>query len=391
MASSPGRALVVGAGVFGAATALELRLRGWSVTLVDPGPLPHEAASSTDVSKVIRMDYGSDPFYLELAERSLEGWDRWNRDWPRPLYHESGFLILARGGMRPGGFEYESRLLLADRGHETARLSAPLLRERWPAWSPDAYSDGYFNPRGGWAESAAVVSRLLEIGLAAGVRHEAMAVARVVSEGSTVCGVEAENGERLSADRVVVAAGAWTPSLLPGLGAVLRSTGQPVLHFQVDRPEDFSGTRFPAWAADIANSGWYGFPSLPDGRVKIGHHGPGSAAHPDQRGAVGEAHERRTRDFLREAIPSLADAPIACRRVCMYCDSFDGDLFIGRDPDREGLIVAAGGSGHGFKFAPVLGGLIADVSEGEDPPWASRLGWRDPGPEDAEEARFTGA
>ena len=76
-----------------------LRRRGWRVTVMDPGPLPHADAASTDVSKVIRMDYGSDLFYLTLGEASLEGWDRWNQDWERALYHEDGFLILSRERM----------------------------------------------------------------------------------------------------------------------------------------------------------------------------------------------------------------------------------------------------------------------------------------------------
>ena len=103
MNAAPGRVLVVGGGIFGITAALELRRRGWLVTVLDPGPIPHEGASSTDVSKVVRMDYGSDRFYHELAELALEGWDRWNHDWPVPLYHEDGFLILSPTPMAPGG------------------------------------------------------------------------------------------------------------------------------------------------------------------------------------------------------------------------------------------------------------------------------------------------
>src|SRR6185503_13101491 len=83
--ASPGHVVVVGGGVFGAASALELRSRGWAVTLLDPHLLPYEGASSTDVSKLVRMDYGSDAYYHELAEAALEGWDRWNAESGRPL------------------------------------------------------------------------------------------------------------------------------------------------------------------------------------------------------------------------------------------------------------------------------------------------------------------
>ena len=74
------RAVIVGGGVFGCTTALELLSRGWSVSIINPGTPPHADASSTDVSKVVRMDYGSDIFYHELGEIAIEGWKRWNRD-----------------------------------------------------------------------------------------------------------------------------------------------------------------------------------------------------------------------------------------------------------------------------------------------------------------------
>jgi glycine/D-amino acid oxidase-like deaminating enzyme len=101
--ASPGHVVVVGGGVFGAAGALELRSRGWSVTLLDPHALLYHGASSTDVSKLVRMDYGSDVFYHELAEAALEGWDHWNATWPVPVFHEDGLLVLSRGPMSRAG------------------------------------------------------------------------------------------------------------------------------------------------------------------------------------------------------------------------------------------------------------------------------------------------
>jgi glycine/D-amino acid oxidase-like deaminating enzyme len=82
------------------------------------------------------------------------------------------------------------------------------------------------------------------------------------------------------------------------------------------------------------------------------------------------------RAFLRDSLPALATAPIRAARVCLYCDTFDGDFWIDHDPDRPGLVVAAGDSGHGFKFAPILGPLIADVVEHRRNRWASRFRWR---------------
>ncbi len=390
MPASPGHVLVVGAGVFGSAAALALRSRGWDVTLLDPGPLPHERASSTDVSKVVRMDYGSDVFYHELAEAALDGWDRWNAEWPRPLYHEDGFLILSRGVMAPGTFEHESWRVLRERGYEPSRLGVGSLAGTYPAWRSSDYTDGYLSTRAGWAESGAVVARLVKLGADAGVRLRAEAFGSLIESGSRIGGVVTRAGERLEADRVVVCAGAWTPTLLPWLADRLWATAQPVVYLGTDVRDDFRGAGFPPWAADIANSGWYGFPALDDGRIKIGHHGQGTKVAPDARPPVGPGHVARLRAFLLEAIPALADAPVVGERICLYCDAFDGDFLIDQDPEREGLVVAAGGSGHGFKFAPLLGGLVADALERRHNSWAARFQWREAGEARTEEARYGG-
>jgi glycine/D-amino acid oxidase-like deaminating enzyme len=82
------------------------------------------------------------------------------------------------------------------------------------------------------------------------------------------------------------------------------------------------------------------------------------------------------REFLRENLPDLASAPVRGTRLCLYCDTFDGDFWIDHDPARPGLVVAAGDSGHGFKFAPILGGLIADIVERTPNAWGPRFRWR---------------
>jgi len=99
--------------------------------------------------------------------------------------------------------------------------------------------------------------------------------------------------------------------------------------------------------------------------VKIANHGLGREMSPDSpERVVTKEEENRMREFLADSFPPLADAPVVFTRICFYCDTRDGDFWIARDPDRTGLTVAAGDCGHGFKFAPVLGGIIADAVEG---------------------------
>jgi glycine/D-amino acid oxidase-like deaminating enzyme len=93
---------------------------------------------------------------------------------------------------------------------------------------------------------------------------------------------------------------------------------------------------------------------------------------------VTEADVEETREFLRGSLPALADAPVVATRQCWYGDAADGDFLIDRHPTRAGLFVAGGDSGHAFKFAPVMGGLLADVVEGKPNAWAARFRWREP-------------
>jgi glycine/D-amino acid oxidase-like deaminating enzyme len=387
----PKSVVVVGGGVFGAAAGLTLAQRGHRVRLLDPGPLPHPLASSTDISKVIRMDYGADVFYMDLMERALDGWRRWNRDWPRPLFHETGFLLLTRGPMQPGEFEYESFRLLNERGHAPIRLTDADLRERFPVWAEGGYDDGYFNPEAGWAESGQVVARLIELAIQAGVEVQpGVPVTAMIERAGRVAGIELGGGETVQAETVVVAAGAWTPSLLPWLSNRMWAVGQPVLHFKIDPSERFTPPKFVPWAADISRTGWYGFPVLEDGTLKIANHGPGLRFDPDAERRVSPDAEPMFRQFLSASLPALAGAPLAGSRVCLYCDTWDGDFYLAADPERPGLVVASGGSGHGFKFAPVLGDLIADAVEGRPNPDLARFGWRAPGRRSHEQARHSG-
>ena len=85
--------VIVGAGIFGLTASLELLRRGHSVTVIDPGPVPHPLASSNDTCRMVRMDYGDDRLYVELAEKAIQGWHSWNQSWGEEIYHETGFLL----------------------------------------------------------------------------------------------------------------------------------------------------------------------------------------------------------------------------------------------------------------------------------------------------------
>ena len=366
--------IVVGAGINGVVAAIELRKRGHDVVLIDPGPLPHPLAASTDTSKIVRATYGADEEYTELAERSREAWRQWNVEFGAELYHEVGFLCMRQRPMQPGDFEYESLRLLERRGQRIQRVSSDYLRRHFPAWNADLYPDGFLDFEAGYAESGRAVSVLIERAKSLGVElREGKFVA--LDEGDDrVKGIVLESDEKVPADAVVMAMGAWTPYLLPFTRDFFRASGQPVFHLKPTRPELFKPECFPIFGADISATGFYGFPLNRDGVVKIANHGLGREMLPDSPDrVVTREEENQMREFLADSFPSLADAPIVFTRVCFYCDTKDGDFWIAPDPNRAGLTIAAGDCGHGFKFAPVFGGIIADAAEGKVNP---KFRWR---------------
>ena len=355
----------------GVASALTLAARGWRVTVVDAGPLPRPEAASTDISKIVRMDYGADAVLTAMMEEAIPLWRAWSARWGDGLFHEDGFLLVSRAPIGPGGFEGESLRTLTARGHRLVRLDAASIARRFPAWAGRGYVDGYFNPVAGWVESGRALARMIDDARAAGVRF---VPGRVLDES----GVDAS----------LYAVGAWTSKLLPHLADRLWAVAQPVFHLRPRDPAAWRPPSFTVWASDIGTTGWYGFPANADGIVKIAHHGPGRRVDPDAPRTTTPEEEGRLRSFLHASLPGLADAPIVHAKSCLYCDSFDGDFWIGADPARPGRFVVAGDSGHGFKFAPVIGAVVADAIEGKPGPLVARFAPRALAGRRAEDARF---
>lgn len=438
------RIAIVGAGVFGLAAACELAARGHAVTVLDPGPIPHPLAESTDLSKVVRLDYGADETYAALGEDALAGWRRWNAErhaaGEPPLYHETGVTFLARAAMQPGGFEHDSYATLRRRGHALERLDAAAIARRFPAYRPGALVDGYYNPAGGWADASATVRFLADRARRTGAALRAARVVAIADDGVRVAADDARGAagdargaaagdargaaagdardaatgdargaagdprgaagdphdaagdargtvgdtRHVAADLVIVCAGAWVPRLVPALAGALRAVGQPVFHLRPADPAPFAAARFPVFGADIARTGYYGFPATAGGIVKIANHGAGVPVADDRERVTTPAHEAALRAFLADTFPALAAAPIVHTRLCVYCDTVDGHFWIAPDPARPRLVIATGGSGHAFKFAPALGPLIADLATGLAHPLADRFRWR---PELAARAR----
>ncbi len=391
--------LVIGCGIFGITAALEIRRRGSQVHVIDPGPLPHPLAASTDISKVVRMEYGSDDEYMDLVGDAIAGWKRWNIEWegqlPSPLYHATGVTMLARQPMMPPQFEFESFQNLQKRQLPVERLHKEQLTQRYPAWNPETYVDGFFNANAGYVESGRVVAHLVAIARREGVTVEEGATAeRWTLDSGRITEVIATEGQRYTPHEVVLCAGSWTQQLLPELKPVMRATGHPIFHLKPSQPQLFTPPHFVVFTADISGTGWYGFPLHPtEGVVKVANHGVGVPLDPakDPR-EVSQEDIAALRAFLACSLPALANDPIVSARRCLYSDTLDGHLWIDHHPQISNLTVSAGGSGHAMKMAPLLGTLTAAAMLGEKTRWSEKFRWRHlaADTEGLEEARFHG-
>ena len=373
--------LMVGGGIFGLTAAIELSKRNYRVGLINPDTIPHHLAASTDLSKAVRMEYGSDTEYFRMAEICIDRWKEWNDYFNTNFYHEVGFLMLCKTPMDNGLQSYEKSSIenLVHAGFKPDRLGASDLGQRFPAFNPEVYPDASFNPNGGYVESGRVVQTLAKYATTIGVEiFQGQTAEKLLISDGTIKGVSTKEGQAYYCGHAHITAGAFTTMLLPELKGSIKATGHPVFWLKPEDPTLFTIPKFAVFTADISNSGWYGFPFTPShGIVKVAKHSNGqelNVVKDDRQVTNDEVLEMR--NFLRESLPALANAPLVYTRKCLYTDTLDGHFWIDNHPEIKGLSVGTGGSGHGFKMAPLLGEMQADIAEGGSNPFSDRYRWR---------------
>ena len=373
--------LMVGAGIFGLTAAIEMAKRNYKVGLINPNSIPHHLAASTDISKAVRMEYGSDQLYFRMAEKSIKRWLEWNDLLGTRLYHQVGFLMLAKDRITSGSqaFEKSSYDKLKESGYEPQLLEGEDLKNKIPSINPTTYAQGSYNPIGGYVESSKAIEHLAKYAISLGVDiHQNQTADQLVIQNHMLTGVKTKEGRFFRCGHAHIAAGAQTPLLVPDLAPYIKATGHPVFWVRPKDPELFRPKNFMVFTADISNSGWYGFPyNEAYGVVKVAKHSNGQELDPlldDRRVTDEETSELRT--FLEQGFFGLSDAPLVFTRKCLYTDTLDGHYWIDNHPEIKALSVGTGGCGHGLKMAPVLGEIQADMIEGKPNVFASRFRWR---------------
>ena len=354
------RITVIGAGIFGLAAALELRRRGHDVTVCEQEQVPCPRASSTDVSKVIRRTGYPEQTYRELVERSQYQWKIWHQQLSRAIYYQTGMLAVDHD-FSPGSLAHSNWELFGDREDGIQRLSLKQATQRFPQFALEAEDILLYDPWTGYLRSGQALTDLAILARSEGVRiREETAVTEVKEVGGEV---QVNGDQTLTCDRAVVAAGAWLIRLLPELRRHLRITRNQMAFFQPEQPEAFAQTSFPVWSVTSAEEAWYGFPYLQEGYVKVADDLKLDLADPDVDRTPTEEFLERARQFVAARIPALAKGKLVGGRSCLYTNTPDDRFIIDWAPGSQRILIAGGGSGHGFKFGGSIGGVVADALE----------------------------
>ncbi|SMR45675.1 unnamed protein product [Zymoseptoria tritici ST99CH_1E4] len=394
----PSSVIIVGSGVFGLGTAYELatRSRDIDITVIERCPFPAPDGSSIDSSRIIRADYASLP-YAKLMTEAMPHWR--GAFGAEGRYTESGLALLNNSatadtsaehfledalrnvtetlGLKKGKKEDGGQITVFDRAADTI----PVVSENL------ANAKGYVNWTSGWAHAEDGVKYMRRQGEALGrVKFLTAEVTRLLFSSSDVEGVILKDGSRMKADLTILATGAWTPALID-LRGIASATGQVMAYVNISPEEEAHHSQAGQPVLLCEDDGMFIIPPR-DGILKVARHGYGYAnpvriPHPEVRGETitvslprtGVTHpnmqippegDAACRAFLRKAIPSMGERPWTNTRICWYTDTVSGDWLISYHPKYSGLFVATGGSGHGYKFLPIIGGRIVDVIEGRD-------------------------
>jgi sarcosine oxidase len=347
-------AIVAGLGAHGSAAAYHLARRGQSVLGFDRFARGHTLASFGGLSRIIRLSYYEHASYVPMLKRA---WDLW-----RELERDSGETLLTQTGglyMGPPDGELVSGSLASARTHGLAHevLDSAELRRRYPVFNVHPDWVGVLDRQAGWLAP----ERAVETHLRLAERHGATLrfeepIERFDPDGDGVRVTSAEGTYR--ARHLVLTAGAWLPRLLPELAPHLWVERNVLFWFEpLGNVDEFA--RLPVYIVEDTDRMYYGFPYDPANGLKLAGLHFGDRVDPDTVDREPRAEdEHRVRAWLHRRMP-IANGERRRAQVCMYTNSPDRHFII----DREGPVTYASAcSGHGFKFATVVGEILADVA-----------------------------
>src|SRR5215467_7488216 len=349
--------VVVGAGVFGAWTALVLAQRGKRVALLEAYGPGHSRSSSGDESRIIRMGYGADEVYTRWSERSLRLWkELLAAARNEVLFQETGVLWLAEAG---NASLEATREVLTRSGVRFKELDRAALVRKYPQINFEGIASGIYEPESGVLLARRCVTAVVEIAQKMGVEYRMAQVIAPRGSGE-LSHVETSGGESFVISQFVFACGAWLGKMFPDvLAERIFPTRQEVFYFAVPAGDErFSPPALPTFLFKTDES--YGVPNLESRGLKIALDRHGERVDPDTQSRVVTASElERIRKYVAYRFPALAEAPVVETRVCQYENTASGDFLVDLHPAMPNVWLVGGGSGHGFKHGPAMGEYAA--------------------------------
>ncbi|KAL4936346.1 hypothetical protein BDV06DRAFT_205251 [Aspergillus oleicola] len=386
------RIVIVGAGLFGLCMAYQLATEGYrSITVLDRHMPPVPTGSSTDISRVIRFDY-ADKDYLDMA---LEAHKAWSQPKYSDIFHNASYILSGNTSSHGQAWIKNTTAALDSRGLPWAAIhSAAEAKRQFPVLTGDLAPEpfhGYLNLHAGWADAQKAIALLRDECLALGVRFIVGDEGTVVglnkgtsskSQDKAIRSVRTLSGTVVSGDHFILATGAWISNLVPMYNSTM-ATAQ-VLGYMRLTPEEVKKYKdLPIYYN--ASTGWFNFPPHPETQtLKVAVHGwgytralsedetkimsvksgkdlssPPLVSHRERRNFTPREGEERLKQGLIEILPELADRPFEKTAVCWYTDTPSGDFIMDYHPGYRNVFVAGGGSGHAFKFLPILGPYLS--------------------------------
>ncbi len=359
-------AAVVGLGVTGAAITWFLARRGARTLALDRHRPPHSQGSSHGRTRIIRKAYFESPDYGPLLERAYAGWGAVEREAGVRLFHRTGALTVGRDG---GELIERVRRSSREAGVPIRALDPGDLSSLYPALRLEKGWTGILDSEAGVLRAEESVEAFLALAGREGahLRYEE-GMSRWEETGGEVR-IETPRG-RYSARSVVLSPGPWLPSLAgPKLHLPLQVTREVAAWFRpVHRTMDLGPGRLPVVLQERLREGvGYIVPDFGEG-IRVGFHHDGEPTDPDRTAREVKAREvEALRAFLNRAVPD-AGGRLVDHSVCLYTSTPDHHFAVGPHPRASRITVVSACSGHGFKFAPALGELVADrVIEGAEP------------------------
>ncbi len=350
---------VVGLGAMGSAASYHLSKRGARVLGLDGLAPPHSLGSSHGDTRIIREAYYEHPLYVPFVQRAYELWSELEEESGRDLFQLTGGLMIG-----PPEGEVVSGALLSAQTHGLPyeRMSASDVRQSFPAYRLTDDMEAVWEPRAGVLFPDGCIEAPLELSAKQGAELRVdESVIKWQSDGEGVEVVTTAGEYRAGA--LLLAAGAWNAQLVPELDLPLTVERQVLFWFEPkDNPQTLRAGSLPIFLFEYSAAGdlFYGFPDMGDG-VKVARYHGGELVDPDTiRREVDQDEVDRIREPMRRYLPD-AEGSLVKTAVCMYTNTPDYHFLIDFHPDHPQVLIASPCSGHGFKFAPAIGEVLADL------------------------------